>query len=122
MYGVPADLDLSFLDGVELIQVCLGIYDVQFHFDPAVAICCGGSWSLLDENGVRIDHGQQVFPRPPFLLHRLLGQRIATWRVVPPTHLELIFERGECLRFGDNSERYESFTIQPGGNRGMIIV
>ena len=38
MYGVPADLDLAFLHGAELIQVCLGQYQLQFHFHPAGSI------------------------------------------------------------------------------------
>jgi hypothetical protein len=121
MYGIPADLDLSFLHGAELIQIRLGVYDVQFSFDPIAGISTSDSWSLFDENGVCIDHGM-TFPRPPFQLHRLLGQHVTESRIAAPTHLELIFERGERLRLSDTSERFESFTIDAGADRPLIVV
>lgn len=121
MYGVPADLDLSFLHRTELIQVRIGVYDVQFHFEPDAAICAGDSWELFDETGACVDSGLP-FPRPPFQLHRLLGQRVTRIEVVAPTHLELTFERGERLRFADSSERYESFTITAGEGARTVIV
>ncbi len=120
MYGVPADLDLSFLHGAQLIQIRLGVYDVQFCFHPNTVINSGDDcWSLFDENGICIDHGMP-FPRPPFQLHRLLGQHVIGTEITAPTHLELIFERGERLRLSDTSKQYESFTIDPG--HSMIVV
>ena len=55
MYGVPVDLDLSFLHGAELIQVCLGQHQLQFHFHPVGSISVEGGWELRDAAGVRID-------------------------------------------------------------------
>lgn len=121
MYGVPPDLDLSFLRGAELIQIRLGVYDVQFCFQPDAVLSTGDSWSLFDADGTLIDSGMP-FPRPPFQLHLLLGQRVTETVISAPTHLELVFERGERLRFSDTSEQFESFTINPGENRGLIIV
>jgi hypothetical protein len=42
MYGVPANLDLTFLHGAKLTQVCLGQYEVQFHFHPIGSILVEG--------------------------------------------------------------------------------
>ena len=63
MYGVPSDLDLSFLHGAELNQIRLGVYDAQFCFDPMAVINASDSWSLFDESGICVDHGM-TFPRP----------------------------------------------------------
>lgn len=114
MYGVPAGLDLAFLHGAELIQVCLGQYQVQFHFHPAGSISVEGGWVLLDAAGERIDGSQEGSERPPYQLHRLLGRRVAASDVAAPSWFALQFEGGEVLRIFDDSQQYESFTIQPG--------
>jgi hypothetical protein len=114
MYGIPAELDLSFLHGAELIQVCLGQYQVQFHFHPAASISVEGGWELLNDAGEWIDHSHDVPERPPYQLHRLLGRRVANSEVTAPKSFALCFEGGEVLRVFDDSEQYESFQIQPG--------
>jgi hypothetical protein len=40
MYGLKTEIDLSFLTGRELIQLAIGVYQVQFGFDQEV----GGHW------------------------------------------------------------------------------
>jgi hypothetical protein len=114
VYGVPATLDLTFLHDAELIQVCLGVYELQLHFHPVGSISVMTGWELFDHDGVRIDHGGQAFPRPAFELHRLLGQKVMRTQVNAPSHIDLLFERGERLRVTDDSTQYEAFTIQPG--------
>ena len=114
MYGVPADLDLAFLHGAELIQVCQGQYQLQFHFHPAGSISVEGGWELRDAAGVRLD-GQHGGPdRPPYQLHRLMGCRVAGSEVSAPEWFALRFEGGEVLRVYDDSPQYESFQIEPG--------
>ena len=48
MYGVPAELDLRFLNDATLTQVCIGPWDVQFHFHPIGGIFVQGAWELRD--------------------------------------------------------------------------
>jgi len=108
-------LDLSFLQGAKLIQVCLGQYQLQFHFHPAGSISVEGGWELWDAAGVMID-GQKDGPdRPPYQLHRLLGQAVTGSEVSAPGWFALRFARGEVLRVFDDSSQYESFQIEPGG-------
>lgn len=38
MYGLKKEIDLSFLTGRELIQLAIGVYQVQFGFDEDVRI------------------------------------------------------------------------------------
>ena len=122
MYGVPPDLNLSFLHEAELIQVALGVNEVIFHFHPYATLTCSvDSWSLFDAQGVCIDRGI-LFPRPPFQLHRLLGLRVIGTTVTAPRLVEVIFEGGDRLRAEDTSEQFESFTINTESPHQLIIV
>jgi hypothetical protein len=114
MYGVPNGLDLNFLHGSELIQVCLGVHQVQFHFHPVGTIAVEGEWELLRADGSALDRSEPAPRTLPFQLHRLLGQRVTRTQVDPPTSIAVWFESGELLRVYDSSKEYESFTIQPG--------
>jgi hypothetical protein len=115
MYGVPADLDLAFVRGAELIQVCLGRHQVQFHFHPAGSIFVDGKWELLDPTGLRIDESDDRPNRPPYQLHRLLGLAVGDVEVSARDWFALRFEGGYVLRVFDDSRESESFQIQPGG-------
>jgi hypothetical protein len=114
MYGVPADLDLSFLHGALLIQICLGQDQVQFHFHPVGSISVEGTWELLDAAGMWMDGRTNGGERPPCRSDRLLGARVVGTEVCAPSWFALRFEGGEVLRVFDDSKQYESFSIQPG--------
>ena len=114
MYGVPQGLDLTFLHDRELVQVCLGLYQVQFLFDPDGALAVEGKWELRGADGSELDRGGPTPRTAPYQLHRLLGQRITGTDIKPPDWIALRFENGEELRIYDSSKQYESFTIQPG--------
>jgi hypothetical protein len=121
MYGIPADLDLAFLVGAEVVQVCLGSFDVQVRFHPAASIHInGGDWELKDDRGQIIDRSsdEPAKGRAPFLLHRLLGLRVQATEASPLRWLELKFENGLALRLIDDSVQYESFEIWP---LGLIV-
>jgi hypothetical protein len=122
VYGVPADLDLTYLHGAELIQVCLGQYQLQFHFHPKGNISVECRWELHDATGVLIDGWESETDksptrprggpdRPPYYLHRLLGRKVTGSEVCAPTSCALTFDNGDVLRLFDDSDRYESFDI-----------
>lgn len=115
MHGVPAGLDLSFLHGATLLQVCLGVSQLQFHFHPAGSISVEGEWELAGPTGQVIDRHDPSPDRPPYQFHHLLGRGVVEIKVSPPTSVELTFEGGVTLRLFDSSEDYESFTILPSG-------
>lgn len=46
MYGLKKEIDLSFLTGRELIQVAIGSFQVQFHFDEDVALSVEGDFAI----------------------------------------------------------------------------
>lgn len=113
MYGVPENLDLTFLHGREVVQIRLGLYQIQLHFHPDATIAVEGEWELFDAEGRELDRMES--PRTkPFQLHRLLGKLVAGSEVSPPLWFALRFEGGELLRVYDRETQYESFSIQPG--------
>ncbi len=117
MYGVPAKLDLTFLHEAELIQICFGQWDLQFHFAPEGSISVWGEWELraADESLLDRSLDEAASSRPPYQLHRLLGRRVTGSEVHAPGWVALHFEGGEVLKLYDSFESYESFMIQPGG-------
>ena len=114
MYGVPEDLNLGFLHNSELVQVCLGIHQVQFHFHPTGKLCVEGEWELLAADNSAVDRHLSVPRKQPFELHRLLGQRVIGSQISAPNWFALRFEGGEVLRIFDSSQHHESFSIEPG--------
>jgi hypothetical protein len=48
MYGLKKDTDLSFLNGRELVQAAVGLYQTIFRFDEDVTISAEGEFSYFD--------------------------------------------------------------------------
>jgi hypothetical protein len=114
MPGIPVDLDLSFLHGAELTQVCLGTWQVQFHFEPPASIAVEGDWELTDKEGRVIDQSSDIVREQPFHLHLLLQRVVVGVEVSAPLWFTLRFTGGLALRVSVRSDGHESFSIQPG--------
>lgn len=116
MYGVPADLDMNFLVGAELIQVCLGQIQIQFHFLPKASISVEGSWKLIGSSGTRVDRGERdAICGQHTLLARMLGHRVTQANVVGRNSIVLRCDNGDELHIFDDSAEYESFSLDPIG-------
>jgi hypothetical protein len=48
MYGLEKQIDLSFFAGREIIQVAIGVYQVQFAFDEDVTISAESEFRYFD--------------------------------------------------------------------------
>jgi hypothetical protein len=114
MYGVPEGLDLTFLHRADVILVCIGLYQVQFIFNPEANISVQGEWALYAADGSELDRSRPSPRIKAFQLHRLLGQRVGETSVSSPSWITLRFESGDLLRISDSSKEHESFSIQPG--------
>lgn len=115
MYGVPADLDLSFLSGAEPMIVSVGLYQISLQFHPLGIISIEGEWELRDAAGQVIDRDFWGPDREkPYQLHRLLGHRVVSAEIAAPESVALKFDHGFLLRVYDRSPQFESFSIQPG--------
>jgi len=115
MYGVSPDLDLSFLHGAQLIQICLGQHQVQLHFHPIGSVSVEGKWILYDADRCPISESSDLANWRPIQLHRVLGQHIQNTRLSPPDSLTLSFDNGEELQVFDSCRDHESIQIEPCG-------
>lgn len=114
MHGVPNNLDLSVFEGKELTLVGIGQFQVYFHFHPEGIVTVEGDWEIVDAEGSIIDRSTDNAERSEYRVHRLLGQEMVGSEVDPPRSFSLKFANGLVLRVFDDSEQYESFSIQPG--------
>jgi hypothetical protein len=117
MYGLRKDLDLSFLNSREVIQVAIGVYEVRFGFDEDVSITAYGEFRFFD--------GQQEWTWKPepggaqtaARTVSLLGATIESFEGQENGTLSLEFSNGQRLIIPDSSREYESYDITgPGSN------
>jgi hypothetical protein len=114
MHGVPANLDLSFFHAAELVQVCLGVHQVQFHFHPQGSISVEGRWELMDGTSRVIDRHCDPPRQDAYQFHRVLGRSVECTEIEPPTSFAVRFTGGLVLRVFVDVSLYEDVSIQPG--------
>jgi hypothetical protein len=115
MKGIPADLDLATLHGAEVVQVCLGLWQVQLCFHTGVSISIECDWELVDENNRLIDCSSDTVREQPFQLHLLLSRVVVATEVSSPLSFSLGFTGGLRFRVLVRDDGNESFSIQPLG-------
>lgn len=117
MYGLKKEIDLSFLTGRELIQVAIGSFQVQFHFDEDVSVYVEAEFRYFD--------GQQewIWKQEPSSHHvaartvAMLGASITSFERSEDGTLALTFSNGHRLTILDSLREYESYQItRPGHN------
>jgi hypothetical protein len=113
MHGVPPDLNLSSFKDATLIQLGIGEYQIQFHFNPESSISVEGRWELRDSADTLIDSGARdsITKREALHLHTILGKRVVSYSVSAPDSFSLRFGSGHLLTIFDDSKQYESFSI-----------
>jgi hypothetical protein len=113
MYGLkPEDIShLRTLEGKEITQICVGQYDLQFHFHPDGNISVQGRCEMLDESGRIIDVWENGQRSDTFRFFELLGQAVVKVEIDSPKSFAAHFQGGCKLRPIDNSDQYESFSV-----------
>jgi hypothetical protein len=115
MYGLKKGIDLSFLTGRELIQVAIGVYQVQFGFDEDVMIYVESEFSYFDRQD---EYTWKPEPGAAQIAARtvsLLGATIQNFDGQENGTLALAFSNGARLTILDTSQEYESYQItRPG--------
>ena len=121
MYGFAPDLEIEGLISSELEQICIGKFDVQFHFGSGTFIAVQGRVKILN-NGDQIARWteEQSWDTPAF--HELLNQAVKGYSVASRDVLRIDFDNGLTLELIDSSDQYESVQIYPNGKSGPIIV
>lgn len=121
MYGLKPDVDLSFFVGKELIQVAVGSYDVQFHFHESVSLSVQSHIEHISE-GVETEwDGDENKPLAAASLLRLIGSSVTSVQGDSDGTLTLRFANGDLLQVFDDNEHYESYQINPGDGKNIIV-
>lgn len=121
MHGVPKDLPLHHFVGDRLTQIGISEYELHFHFQDAGSILVLGDWELTDLGKQLLDRSMEHKDREAYKVHLLLGQSVSQFSVSPPRSFTLRFTSGHNLTVFDDSEQYESFSVQPKGFPSVYI-
>jgi hypothetical protein len=85
-----------------------------FEFEPEGSIGVESRWVLRTAEGDGVESTRESLSGDIGLLRRVLGRRVTTSSVDPPTSFTLMFDDGTTFTVFDDSEEFESFCIHPG--------
>lgn len=118
MYGLPKDTDLSFLIGLEVTQVAIGLHHIALSFHEGSSIDLECEFELS---------GKLISPDPPAkfakeggALIKLLGHRVKSAAVEGNGTVRMDFSNEIELRIFDSNSNYESYKVT--WSTGQIIV
>lgn len=117
MYNLR-NIDLEFLNGKSLIQICFGRYDIQFNFKEEITISSGDIVEIV-ENGKK----QIISPLNDcsmLLIQKLLEKEIVGITVESDKNLKLSLANNVNLLFLSTDDVSESYNISWAG--GNIVV
>lgn len=118
MYGLPANIDLSFLEGKELENVSIAFNSMVLNFDEPIRISITSLCRYkYDGDFIDIDN----YPSSASIICSLLGKKIIVANSEDGKNLRLQFDDGYSFIICDDSEHYESYLII-GGSNGEIVV
>jgi hypothetical protein len=112
------NIDLEFLHGKSLTQICFGRYDIQFNFKEEITISSGDTVEIV-ENGKK----QIISPLNDCslqLIQKLLEKKIVRVSVESDKNLKLFLDNDVNLLFLSTDDASESYTISWVG--GYIVV
>jgi hypothetical protein len=113
--------DLSFLVGRELIQVGIGLYQIQFHFDEDVTVSVETEFRYFDgqdEWSWRQEPGShQIAARTVVML----AANITSLDSNENGTLVLTFSNGHRLTILDPYKEYEAYAITRPGQPDIIV-
>lgn len=121
MHGFAQNMEIEGLTGSDLIQICVGKFDVQFRFGSGTLIAVQGGARVLN-NGTQIASWSEENSWDSPAFHKLLNQSATKYSVSNENVFRIDFEEGLVLELIDNSEQYESMQIYPNGDLDKIIV
>jgi cytoskeletal protein RodZ len=118
MYGLPANLDLSFLHGRVLLQLCVGQNEVILNFDQDVSITVTSSIAFTFADGTYRHYTD--WKEAAHTASALLGHQITSAKRKDGGTLCVKFDVDWWIEVFDDSQHYESYSIQNG--RQLIVV
>lgn len=120
MFGLPRDIDLTFLKDKEVQQICIGLYQVIFYLHLETSISVESKFSYQPRDSESPEVWVEGCPVIAWHLPRLLGSSIIDVQVLAKGTLRLKFSNGDELLIYDENDKYESYQITC-GQRTIII-
>ena len=118
MYGLPDNINLDFLKGKELLQVCVGFNDLILNFDENIVLSITSKCRYeCSVKSMDIDN----YTSSASLICSMLGKKIIDASSKDGKHLVVKFDNECQLIIYDDSEYYESYLIK-GSPNGDIVV
>lgn len=121
MYGVASDLPLDRLIACDLESIVLCRYQIGFEFDGGSRITATTAWELRDPSGALLDSAQDHNQRKVYRVHEIIGILVSSFTIDAPRSFTLIFASGHRLIVSDDSDHYESCTIEFAGQPTITI-
>jgi len=120
MHGLAGTNEtLAFLIGKEICQICIGSYDVQFHWgDGGISVCHKFIYTPAESSSEIV--WTEGDPKAATSTVRLLKSSITSFAISERQTLLLLFSNGDQLEIFED-EKYESFSIQDGKNPIIIV-
>ena len=91
---------------------CAGQFQIQFHFSGEGSIFVESRWELRDSTGAILDGACAHTTRESYRVHKIIDVKVARYTIDSPRSCTLYFESGHALTIFDDSEKYESFSVQ----------
>ncbi len=115
MYGMSRDIDLSFLNRREVVQVAIGVYQIIFSFDEDVVISVQAQFNYFDGESESVWRPEPGSAQIAARTVALLGATRESFKSHENGTLVLMFSNGHRLTILDSSKVYESYDItRPG--------
>lgn len=118
MYRLSKEVDLSFLHGVTVLQVCIGANELIVNCDRGVRLTLLSEIAVRPPGGAVGIYSETASAAMPLvrLLHDVVVEALAT----DVGGLMLKFASGASLEAFDTSDQYESFWIQNGDDKIVV--
>jgi hypothetical protein len=120
MYGLKKGIDLNFLTGRELVQLAIGVYQVQFGFDEDVRISVESEFRYFDGQTEWIWRPELGSSSIAARVVALLGATIKSFGCNIEGTLTLAFSNQHRLTILDSSREYESYDITRPGHTIVV--
>jgi uncharacterized protein DUF6188 len=120
MHGLSKDVDLNFLNGRQVEQVAIGVYEIIFGFDEDVKITAYSQISYFDGQEEWIWKPEPGAAQIAARTVSLLGATIQSFEGQENGTLSLMFSNGQRLTILDSSKEYESYDITRHGSTIVV--
>jgi hypothetical protein len=110
MYGIDKSVNFHFLVGKELVQICIGLYQLILNFSDQVSIAVECMIRLCRPDGSMLEISCDA-PELTRALTCLLGYTVVSINTEFEGEMILKFSDGSKLFIVDSNEDQESFTI-----------